>query len=469
MLDRVAEFIGRHRMFETGQRVGVAVSGGADSVFLLHALHELGAHWNLKLSVVHVEHGIRGADSTADAEFVGRLAASFALPFYLHSADVPAMRNNLEQAARNARHGFYRELLASSVLDRIATGHTHNDQAETVLYRMLRGSGLAGLAGILPVTAEQVVRPILQLQRCEIEAWLRERGVEWREDTTNTDISYARNRIRHEILPLLRRTFNPRLDDSLVHLGMLAQDEQAYWNAELDRYALSPSDAPVLSTQQLTQASPAVARRLIRRAIEHVKGDLRQIDFSHIERILEMSLSASGHDRVQLPGAEVIRSFEYIRFARSSAQAQPEFSLPIRVPGWVELPGGSARITLRILENDGSKQPHAKVVNDLDWRRVTVTGESGFELRSWRPGDRYQGAGQPQPEKLKVLFQKARIPLWERHKWPIITYNENILWVRRFGAAAKFAAGPDTEVILRVGETFCNSAESSRSSTTSNI
>jgi tRNA(Ile)-lysidine synthase len=210
MLDRAAEFIARHRMFEPGQRVGVAVSGGADSVFLLHALRELAPRWNLELSIIHIEHGIRGAASLADAEFVAQLAATFSLPFYLHQANVPAIGGNLEEAARNVRQTFYAELIASAAVNRVATGHTRSDQAETVLFRILRGSGLTGLAGILPVTREGLVRPLLATSRDEIECWLRERGIAWREDATNRDLRYARNRLRHEILPLLRDAFNPR-------------------------------------------------------------------------------------------------------------------------------------------------------------------------------------------------------------------------------------------------------------------
>ena len=229
MLDQVAEFIARHRMFSPGQRVGVAVSGGADSVFLLHALRELG----LDLSVIHIEHGIRAAASIADADFVAHLASTYALPFHLHRADVPAIDGNLEEAARNVRHAFYTELIASSAVDRVATGHTRSDQAETVLYRILRGSGLTGLSGILPVTREGLVRPLLEIDRSEIEAWLRERGIDWREDDTNRDRTYARNRLRHEILPLLRHEFNPQLDSALANLATLARDEEAYWDSEL--------------------------------------------------------------------------------------------------------------------------------------------------------------------------------------------------------------------------------------------
>ncbi len=255
MLDRVAEFVARHRMLEGGQRVGVAVSGGADSVFLLHALRELG----FKLSVIHIEHGIRGAASVADAEFVGRLGADFGIPFLIHHADVPAMDGNLEQAAREVRQAFYAELIASGAVDRVATGHTRTDQAETVLYRILRGSGLTGLSGILPVTREGIIRPLLEIDRAEIEGWLRERGTAWREDETNRDRTLARNRLRHEILPLLRDGFNPQLDQALAHLATLARDEEDYWDqtvASLLQQPTTNNQQLVLPASQLTDVRP---------------------------------------------------------------------------------------------------------------------------------------------------------------------------------------------------------------------
>jgi tRNA(Ile)-lysidine synthase len=458
MLDRIAGFISRHQMFGHGDRVGLAVSGGADSVFLLHALRELGPRWNLTLSVVHVEHGIRGAASVADAEFVRQLAAAAGLPFHLRESSVLATNDNLEQAARRVRYQFFEELINSGQVNRVATGHTRSDQAETVLFRVLRGSGLAGLAGIRPVTREGLARPLLELDRREIEAWLIARAIEWREDETNRDPSYARNHLRHEVLPLLRDSFNPRLDEALANLATLAQDEELYWDAELSRHhppATGQGPPVFLTTSQITGVPRALARRLIRKAIEEAKGDLRQIEFAHIERILEMALSADGHDRVQLPGLDVFRSFEWIRLAPLIRnRPNRDFSFPLPAPGSLELPGGSTRITLQVLEKAERTEPYATVVDELDWQRVHSLGDAlpGLELRNWRPGDQYRRVGQSKQEKIKFLFQEGRVPLWERRDWPIITYNGVVLWVRRFGAAAEFAANPSTRQVLRVYE-----------------
>ena len=465
LLDRIPAFIARHRMFERGHRVGVAVSGGADSVFLLHLLRELAPHQDLRLSVIHIEHGIRGTASIADAGFVSQLAAGFGLPIHMRQATVPAIGGNLEEAARNVRQAFYTELIASGTVDRVATGHTRSDQAETVLYRILRGSGLTGLSGILPVTEAGLIRPLLETDRAEIESWLRERGIAWREDETNQDRNYARNRLRHEILPFLREGFNPRLDLALVHLAELARDEEAYWDAELARH-LAPSNSRqpiVLKTAQLTGASPALARHLVRRAMELVKGNLRGIDFAHVERVLAMVQSPNGHDRFQAAGLDICRSFDQIRLAPTGMPGnQPSnFALTLPIPGSVELPASRTRITLQILEKEernpfsaeAGMQPCVTVVSELDWQRFRGgRGAPSLELRNWRPGDQYQTIGHSRPQKIKFFFQQGRVPLWERGNWPIMTYNESIVWVRRFGAAAEFAVGPDTRCILQVSE-----------------
>ena len=459
LLQRIAQFAQRHNMFPEGAPIGIAVSGGADSVFLLHAMCELAASSALKLSVVHIDHGIRGAASVEDAEFVRQLATDFQLPFHLQRANVLAVGDNQEQAARNARLGFYRALLNAGTVDRIATGHSRTDQAETVLYRMVRGAGLAGLAGIIPVTNEGIVRPLLEIGRPEIEAWLRERGIAWREDATNQDRAYARNRLRHEILPALREGFNPRVDEALANLAELAQDEEKYWASILEPIA---GDPPILQTARLNSVAPALARRLIRRAIEQAKGDLRQIEFDHIERILDMARSKDGHDRVQLPGLDVVRSFGWIRLApphAAKSAVAAGFALPVNAPGSVELPGSTARITLQVLEKAASREPYATVVNELDWQRLQTHRGAlpSLELRNWRPGDQYRRVGQSKDEKLKLLFQQARIPLWERRDWPIITCKGEILWTRRFGAAAEYAAGPDTRLVLQVQESVAES------------
>ena len=261
LLQRVIHTIDRYRMFTAGQKVGVAVSGGADSVCLLHVLLELAPERCLRLAVLHLNHRLRGGESDQDAEFVRRLSEQLGLPFHLREADLAGCAegrgkpgcfretretprrsqylhpDNLEQAARHARLAFFREMTESLTVDSVAVGHTRSDQAETVLFRFLRGSGTAGLAGVRPVTSDGVVRPLLAVGRDEVEQFLRDRGIAWREDSSNASPQFARNRIRHDLLPQLASQWNPGIREILANTADWAQAEEAYWAAEIDRLA----------------------------------------------------------------------------------------------------------------------------------------------------------------------------------------------------------------------------------------
>ena len=451
-MNRALRTIERYKMFGPGMRLGVAVSGGLDSTCLLHLLRELAPRWNLHLSVVHIEHGIRGDVSRADAEFVRDMAARFGLYFHLCEAHVASTGDNLEQAARRARQNFFQALISAGTLDRIATGHTRSDQAETVMYRLLRGAGLSGLRGVLPVTNEGVVRPFLDVDRAEIEAWMRERGIEWREDETNEQRTFARNRLRHDILPLLREAFNPHLDSGLAQLAELARDEEHYWNGLLPP-VVNKAGAVFWRAEDLAAAHPAMARRTVRRIIENVRGDLRQIDFSHVEAILDMARSELGSGRVQLPGLDIFRSFDWLRVAPAGFDSgrTRDFSFPISVPGSASLPGDAGLVELELMNPGEKPECHDKVRSELDWKRLTffakpdAAGQYGaasvlLELRNWRPGDRYRPAGESRERKIKDFFQEARIPLWDRRDWPVLVLGGRIVWARRFGPATEFAA-----------------------------
>lgn len=458
LLSRVAETIRRFRMFEPSQHVGVAVSGGADSVCLLHILLELAPQWDLCLSVLHLNHGLRGEESRQDEQFVRELAARLGLPATIRAVDVAASSDNLEQAARHARLAFFREQLAAGALARIATGHTGNDQAETVLFRFLRGSGGSGLAAIRPVTSDGLVRPLLDAGRAEVEQYLRDRGIPWREDSTNSSLQFARNRIRHQLLPQLAREWNPAIGETLHRAADWALAEEEYWDAEIGRMAaqflIEREGAVLVRVEILRQLPLAVARRLVRRAMEQAKGDLRGVDFGHVAAIVTLALSPLGHGRVQAPGVDVERSLDWLRFAGSGAirAAAGGYRLPAPVPGLVRVPGTGIAVALELIEKAETFEPPDSVYNGetgwVNWH--TLSGS--LEIRNWRPGDRYQPRGSAGEEKIKTLFQKARIPRWERRHWPVVTDGSAIVWVRQFGAATRFAATPACATVLQIRE-----------------
>ena len=417
-------------MLPPGARVIVAVSGGADSVCLLHVLKQLFP--DAVRGVAHFNHQWRAEASGEDERFVAQLAAP--LPFF-RAEGVPAPGNK-EQNARRARLAFFKGLGAT-----VALGHTRDDQAETVLFRFLRGSGLAGLSGIAP-TSNGIIRPLLDVTRAEVEQYLRARNIPWREDATNQDLSFARNRIRHVLLPQLARDWNPKITHALANLADLAYEEEQYWQSEIATHLIHRAGGvelrvgpPILAAAALSGGSlpPAQARRLIRRAIALAKGDLRQIDFHHIEAVRTL------RRRVHLPGLTVTRSFDWIRFAASDPP--PPIPLQIVPPGKFPSPDGLTEICIDVTQ--------ANACDTLSMEACQIC--SPLELRGWRPGDHYRPQGHSRDHKIQEMFQKARVPSWRRPFWPILTWGDKILWARQFGVADGCVAD-GSAAVLRITE-----------------
>jgi len=449
------------------RRIGVAVSGGADSVFLLHALRELG----VAVAVLHVNHGLRGAESDRDEAFVRALAIQFGLPVSVLAAPVP--EGNIEQEARRARYDFFAQQITSGICDAVATGHTLDDQAETVLYRFLRGAGTAGLSGIRPATGSGIIRPLIELRREEIRRWLMERNIRWQEDCSNQSREFLRNRIRMQHMPELSASLNPALPEVLASTAAWAQAEEDYWTTELDRrealYFIAKPETILISTKPFLELPVAVQRRLLRRGIERVRGSLRAIDFQHVERIRAMMATREGSGRMQIPDLDIYRSFDWLRLAPPGIDSRLErdFETDLTIPGRTVVPGRQLTIDMELIDNPGVYN-NGEVGEALDWEQCTGSPSfKGLKLRNWRPGDQYQPHGRTTAEKIKTLFQEYRVPLWERRTWPVVvqindvqmndvqasaTQGNAIVWSRRFGVAGRFAAGPGSGKILAIRE-----------------
>lgn len=457
MLERIAETIQRYNMFAPGHRVGVAVSGGADSVCLLHVLLELAPRWALRLRVLHLNHRMRGEESDRDAAFVREMAERLGLDADVEQADVPSLHarqgGNLEQLARQVRMDFFVRRIREGAVDRVAAGHTLSDQAETVLFRILRGCGLRGLGGIWPVTPEGIVRPLIETDRPAVEAYLRERGILWREDSSNRDLRFARNRIRQELLPRLSQEWNPALTEALARLAELAREEEQHGEREASGLAEElvkwESGAALIRTRDLASLDRPAARRLLRLLLKRLRGDLRRIEFRHVQSILELARQPRGEGGADLPELRVQRSFDWIRLSLPvvAGEARPDGAIAataIEPPAEIVLPGGTRSLHFELLEGGEDGAQGAM----LDWDRLPKP----LVLRGWKSGDRYRPAGHDREASLKELFQKQRTPSWERPYWPVLEGGESIVWAWRFGPAVEFLPGEGCRRRLRIEE-----------------
>ena len=474
MIRKVAQTIARHEMVRRGDRVAVAVSGGPDSVALLHVLRELARDLDISLAIAHLNHRLRGDESDEDQAFVQGLASELELKCLLHAVDVRAeverRRENLEQTARQARHQWFHLLIRDGLADKVAVGHTRSDQAETVLYRLLRGAGSAGLSGVHPVLGGELVRPLLDVSRAEVTAYLEAGGHAWREDSSNADEQFDRNRLRHRLMPLLAQDWNPNVEQTLARIADWAQAEEAYWAESLPTLVSEivesgPAGAG-FSARRVAELPLAVQRRLLRAVLDQVRGDLLGIGFKHIENLRRLLATGCGTGSVHLPGATARRSFDRVLVAPADPAgelAPGGFSLEVDVPGRVEIPGTSSVLVLRLLHRvdvkDGYNSKQAQI---LDWNKVPKP----LRLRSWRAGDSYCPLGRSRPKKLKLLFQERHIEAWKRARWPVVTGwcdkaergsredqgAETIVWTRGFGPAEQFAAREGAETFLEISE-----------------
>jgi len=465
VLQKLLSYIRGQALLRPGDRVGVAVSGGADSVALLRLLLEAREQLGIALSVVHFNHKIRGAEANADQQFAADLARAHDLEFHCDSADTPAYAGahklSLEAAGRTLRYEFFERLLhapASCVtaalpgrraLDKIATAHTRDDQVETVLLRFLRGAGTRGLAGIYPELRAGIVRPLLACTHGELCSYLNCIHQPWREDATNRDISYARNRVRHELLPLLRRGYNPALDQVLAESGEIARADEEYWASELRRIlpqvlaAERRIPCPALLAQPL-----ALRRRLVRAAAEN--AGLR-LDFHHVEQILGLAAGPSSRSEkaLELPGGwQAVRRAQELWFRRRR-QTEQEYDLVLSVPGEVQVAGRTMRAALVRGDAVAHAGEGARATRVL---LEAALATRGLRVRNWRAGDRYRPAHTAAPKKLKELLQAPHIPRDQKPLWPVVVGGEEIIWVPGFPPPEQFQPGKAAQTVLLLEE-----------------
>ncbi len=442
--ERVLETIRKRQLMKTGDRVAVAVSGGADSVALLELLLGLRSELGIVLLVAHLNHKLRGAESDEDERFVTDLAGQYELELLVHAAPVERFQGTgIEAAARKLRYEFFRELAQTGRATKIATGHTLDDQAETVLLRIFRGTGIRGLAGILPRLAlehegracGEVVRPLLGLRREEIREFLRAVGQPWREDLSNQDPTFLRNKLRRTVLPVLRQTFGESALENLADLAEIARAEEEVST----QYPVPDTLYATLDLRHLLALPLAARRRWLRSWLEATAPQV-SISFRLVEEILELAQGEPGR-RLNLPGGRTLCTTRGdLRWESPRDTAEYEYVLP--VPGTIEL--HELGIQIEAMVTNWAHVPEREQEQLLDPKKVG----SEMRIRSWRPGDRFWPANRKQPKKVKELLTERHTVGIEKKLWPVMESDGELVWMRGFGAAAALRPVPGDPKVL---------------------
>ena len=469
LLHTVEKTIATYGMLKSKDSVVVGVSGGPDSVALLHVLLLIAPRFSLKLGVAHLNHCLRGKDSDKDAQFVEVLAKKHDLPCFIHKKDVQEYRIknrlSIEEAARRIRYTFFNNVANTMQYSKIAVGHHSDDNAELILMNLFRGSGTQGLSGIPPVRDHKIIRPLIMSNRSELIDFLSQNKLEYISDASNTDTKYFRNRVRHDLIPLLKTAFNPKISETLNRLSSIIRSEEEwiddvvhpfYENAVLD----IQENTIILSVSMLNQYHPALQRRILRMTIEKIKGDLRRIRFIHISSAIDLLEKMSFYGEVDLPNRiriqrdrDALFVFKEKRMLRDISEKHSHsetvtFEYQIEKLDSVYIREIEATIKF-------TEMPMEKVFDYRYAGQHTCFFDKdtlGFPMviRNFRPGDAFKPLGAGGTQKLKKYFIDKKVPRGERIKCPILLSRGRIIWVVGHRIDESVKVMPSTRNVMKV-------------------
>jgi len=448
---RIKKTIREYNLLEKKDRILVAYSGGVDSTGLLNLLLELRGEWSFELFLGHFNHKLRHT-ADEDEQFVRRIAKKYSLPLFVGSKDVRSYARkkklNIEEAGRELRYDFLKKTALKIGGAKIATGHTMTDQAETFLMRLMRGSGLRGLGGIFPLVEGKVVRPLIQVERQDIEAYLRKKGIEFHTDESNFDRRFLRNRIRLDLVPYIKKNFEPEIISSLGRIASIIREEDSLLEKiaeEKAKRAISKKNNKIsLEVKPLSSLSRAMARRVVRGFISELRGNLREISFEDVESVLCLK------EGKEFP----LRKGHVLR--REKGQIFLKGKIPPKIKYEYRWEGkGPLEIKELKLKFEGKKIKRGKSLPldfDDQTRAFLDLGKLKFPLliRNRRKGDRYQPLGAPGQKKLKEILRAKGIPLSERERRPVFLSGDKIVWILGLPVSEKFRVEEGTSDIFEI-------------------
>jgi tRNA(Ile)-lysidine synthase len=453
-VQKVKETISRHRMLDPGDLCIVGVSGGPDSVCLLHILHELRKELETGLVVAHYDHGLREKEDEAETQFVRRLASAMGLSFETEKASPLPLEgtSSMEERARNSRYAFFEKLKSKLSAEKIAVGHNLDDQAETVLMRLLRGSGPSGLAGIPPIRDNTIIRPLIEIKRDEIESYLKARDLSYVIDSSNLQTDYLRNKIRLELLPQLLE-YQPKLIEHLGQLTHILRGENKFLEDHAEDWVVREADQKpngdiVIPVRSFIELSEPVRNRVTRHLLKKIGKNLRRIDHGHIEAVYGLAKSKKPQGILNLPhGLTVKQIYDKLAFMANATDKSVAFHYHLDGVGTYYLEEIGRSITLGEIERDADlnlQSQERTAYLDADKLQYPLI------LRNFRPGDRFVPLGMAGHKKIKDFFIDLKIPSEMRVLTPILVSQDTPVWICGYRIDDRFKVSSETKRILKV-------------------
>jgi tRNA(Ile)-lysidine synthase len=453
--------IEKQRMLSPRQRILAAVSGGPDSVAMLHLLYDLREELELTIEVAHLQHGIRGEEAMADAQFVAGLAERLGLIFHLKEIDLPKLKlasgKSLEEIGRLERYRFFADTAQLSRLDAVATAHTADDQAETIVMRLFRGAGRTGLRGIAPVGQLAIglerhcanvllIRPLLDIRRREVMEYIEQRKLTYRSDSSNKDPFFLRNWIRLKLMPQVSERFGEKLTERLCAQAQVLREEEDYLTEVTRQQLEKVSEGQRLKRKLFLDLNRALQRRVIRLWIEQRRGHLRAIDFDHVEAALSLIAGGPPQGRLALPGGwQLAREYETIIFDFPNVKPRC-YSYPFKPGTTLAVIEAGIMIDSKLIDPTPDKLPDTFMEAVFDPELL----KGNLLVRNFRNGDRFQPLGMGGHKKVKDLFIANQLPLRTRAVLPLLVMDNEILWIPGYGRSDFARIGSATRISLHL-------------------
>jgi tRNA(Ile)-lysidine synthase len=458
LVQRVREFIERKNLILKGEKVLAAVSGGPDSVFLLHVLMCLRKELDIELFATHINYRLREKDSEEDKNFVTSLCLDNNIPLSLRSLNDRergwVKRSSPQEKARQLRYNFFIELCKKLSLHKVATGHTQDDQAETILLNIIRGSGLNGLGGIPPLRDGIFCRPLLKVKRSEIIDFLNDRDLSFRTDATNLEDLYRRNRIRHQLIPLIEKEYNPNIVERLVEMADQIWEAREFIDSTgktilQELIVERDNNKIVLDLKEFNKYNTSFLKILLRLLIYSFQGSIVDISSHHIDQLVRFITKQDSSGIFQLPHGLIVGcSVGYLSLMRAQAKglSVDHFSdTALTVPGTTRLKHFGIEVTTEFLSERGDEEDiHSTAVFDFD------VIEAPLVVRSWKRGDRIDKPTKGKSKKLSDYFLDARIPKWQRATIPLVTDSKGVLWIIGHALSEKYLPDQRSKQLLRI-------------------